>query len=135
MKKLQSPNLVSLSSRSSGTGTLTIMEGMNDLPFAIARIFYISESEPSQRGEHAHLLCNQALVCLRGEIEVICWDGFNEKSWVLSESDKCLHIPPMIWSSQNYKKKDSLLLVACDRPYEEEDYIRELKKYEDMVTH
>tara|TARA_X000000368_G_scaffold410347_2_gene393684 strand:+ start:229 stop:636 length:408 start_codon:yes stop_codon:yes gene_type:complete len=133
MKKPQSPSLISLESRSSTTGTLTIMEGTNDIPFAIARIFYISESEPSLRGEHAHLLCNQALVCLSGEIEVICWDGFNETSWILSESNKCLHIPPMIWSSQKYKKKDSLLLVACDRPYEEEDYVRELKKYQDMI--
>ena len=53
--------------------------------------------------------------------------------YVLSESDKCLHIPPMIWCSQKYYSKNTVLLVFCDRPYEKNDYIHDYDQYKKIM--
>ena len=41
----------------------------------------------------------------------------------------------MIWSSQNYKAKNTILLVLCDLEYSEEDYIREYKAFLEYKKH
>jgi hypothetical protein len=50
---------------------------------------------------------------------------------VLDRSNLALHVPPEIWNTVLFREGDSVLAVLCDRPYEEEDYIR---KYSDYLS-
>lgn len=127
--EISKPKKVLLDSKLSDTGKLTVIEGQKDLPFFISRLFFINEKSAVKRGQHAHIQCTQALICLRGTIEVTCQIGTDAGKWLLDSSDQCLIIPPMVWASQHYVYPDSTLLVLCDRPYEEADYIRDFDDY------
>ncbi|EMJ92094.1 WxcM-like domain protein [Leptospira alstonii serovar Sichuan str. 79601] len=47
--------------------------------------------------------------------------------------DGGLLIPPGIWSTQQYLDLGSVLLVLCDRGYEDEDYIRNYDEFLEWV--
>lgn len=110
-------------------GELVVVEGGNNIPFQIARIFTVRASDNSIRGQHAHKACTQFLICSTGAVQVNCDNGVENSSYLLEHPNMGLLIPPGIWSDQIYKNNQSILTVLCDRPFEEEDYIRNYKDY------
>ncbi len=98
------------------------------IPFSIARVFAVHTSITSARGHHAHRACRQFLVCLSGRCRVRFSDGANWRETTLSSSDVGLLIPAGIWTEQNYDA-GSILLVMCDQPYDEDDYIRDFGNF------
>ena len=50
-------------------------------------------------------------------------------SFMLEGSDKALLLPPGIWSHQIPREDNTIFGVWCDRPYEEEDYIRDWDEF------
>lgn len=107
-------------------GNLAFIEGGRDVPFPIARAFYIYGVHSGDiRGQHAHKLCHQFLVCVHGMVEVTCNDGVEKKGFVLDSPLKGLHIPPSIWAEQRYSSSDAMLLVLTDRLFDESDYLRD----------
>ncbi len=110
-------------------GDLVVMEGLINVPFAIARVFMVRAKENAVRGHHAHKFCSQFLICASGSVEVIYTDGVDVMDFTLNRPNVGLYIPPSIWAEQRYKSDDATLTVLCDRGYEEEDYIREYSKY------
>lgn len=108
-------------------GSLTVFEvdGKAGVPFTIARIFTVVANSGCVRGNHAHYRCSQLLYCLSGQILLTLSDGvLNEEQQLLANSQGVL-IPPGVWSSQKYQENKSVLMVMCDRGYEESDYIRD----------
>jgi len=108
---------------SNSTGNLCVYESDDGVPFDIKRIFTVMAKKNEIRGNHAHKICQQLLVCVSGEIEVICDDGLNQRTYRLSEMGKGLLIPPGIWASEKYINEGSVLMVLCDQAYEKNDYI------------
>ena len=106
-------------------GDLVVMEGLTDVPFAIARTFVIRAAAGAIRGQHAHKACTQFLTCPIGAIEVRCDDGVGMASYILDRPDIGLLIPPGVWAQETYQVQNSILTVLCDRPYEAHDYIRD----------
>ena len=104
-------------------GELTVLERAN-LPFAIERVFFVRAFAGARRGMHAHKQCSQFMVCVSGAIEVICDDGEAERSLMLDRLNVGLLVPPSLWATEIYREAGSALMVACDRPYEDDDYIR-----------
>lgn len=110
-------------------GDLVVMEGLINVPFAIARVFVVRTPEGAVRGQHAHKACAQFLTCPRGSVEVVCTDGTDSAEFELNHPNVGLYIPPGIWAEQRYKTRDAALTVLCDRVYEAEDYIREYSEF------
>ncbi|OHB44723.1 MAG: hypothetical protein A2178_01715 [Planctomycetes bacterium GWC2_49_10] len=110
-------------------GDLVVMEGLINVPFAIARVFVVRAPEDAVRGQHAHRACAQFLTCPRGVVEVQCTDGVQTAIFVLDHPNIGLLVPPGIWSQQTYKVPGSALTVLCDRSYAADDYIREYPEY------
>jgi len=105
-------------------GTLVPIEDLSDLGMLIKRTFFVYGTPAGEvRGQHAHKATTQILTCIRGEISVLCYDGKQERSFVLKSPDQALKIPPGIWAEQRYEKADSILLVHCDTHFDEDDYI------------
>ena len=107
------------------TGELCIYENNSNIPMDVARTFSICAVKGAKRGQHAHYLCSQILICLYGSCEVMCDDGANRTKVILDSPDCGLLVPPSIWSEQIYINRNTVIIVLCDRPYEKNDYIRD----------
>tara|TARA_Y100001978_G_C23444369_1_gene314558 strand:+ start:174 stop:590 length:417 start_codon:yes stop_codon:yes gene_type:complete len=116
-------------------GDLLAIEFQKNLNINIERSFLVFGKDNSIRGNHAHKNCNQFLCCINGICEIKCDDGSNTNINILDRPSTILKIPNMIWSSQKYKSKNTILLVFCDLEYSEEDYIREYKKFLEYKKH
>ena len=112
-------------------GSLVVVEGGRDLPFPIARIFYIYGVTPgAQRGDHAHVNCKQILVCVSGSCDVICDDGSRKVNHHLSAPSQALYVPPTIWAAERFLTPNAVLLVFTDLRYDETDYIRDYGEFQ-----
>ena len=114
-------------------GILVPIESSFDIPFSIKRVFYVyGVKDQNDRGKHSHHKCKQLLICLNGEVEVICDDGLNKKKYILSDPNQAIYIPEMIWDEQKYVSEDSILLVLASTHYDENDYIEDYDKFKEL---
>jgi len=114
-------------------GVLYVYESGRHVPFDIRRIFTVSAMAGDIRGNHAHRQCSQLLVCTTGEIRVVCDDGFELTHHLLDSADCGLLIPPGIWAREDYLTDGAVLMVLCDRIYEEGDYIRDYDEFKTVA--
>ena len=124
--------LVSLSIHSEDNGSVVVFEE-GTVPFPVRRTFVVSADMGQIRGEHAHKACSQLLVVLSGKVLVSVDDGRIPRQFLLNELGEGLLIPPLVWASQEYLAEGSMLLVACDQIYDEEDYIRDYAEFKQVV--
>ena len=114
-------------------GDLSVFEeNVDAIPFTIKRIFNVRSDKGSIRGQHAHRLCSQLIICSIGSVEVLCDDSSNKKVFLLDKPNYGLLVPPGIWAEQNYIKHNSTITVICDRPYESEDYITDYNLFKEF---
>jgi len=110
-------------------GTLGVLD-FNKLPFLPRRIYWIKDSpENVTRGAHAHKLLNQVFLVLSGSVMIDTFKGLEKQSFNLIAEGPVLMLEPGCWRDIKLLTPDSLLLVLCDREYEESDYIREWEDY------
>jgi dTDP-4-dehydrorhamnose 3,5-epimerase-like enzyme len=111
-------------------GSLTVVESERDIPFAIARIFYIyGATKDCERGAHAHRNTWQSFVAIRGHFSLELTNGAETKSFVLQDANRALHVPPMIWARLFNFSEDAVCLVLASSLYDPDDYIREWDDY------
>ena len=124
------PKLLSLNKISELNGNIFVIEKKTKIfPFDIKRNFYVFADRGQIRGQHAHKKCSQLLVCLNGQLEVECLIKNKKKIYILKNPNNGLLIPPMVWAAQTYQKNNTILSVLCNKIYDENDYIRDYKKY------
>lgn len=111
-------------------GSLAAVELGSGLPFVPARFFSVF-GVPSKevRGEHAHRVCAQVLVCLHGSVHCIVDDGTTRREVRLDSPDVALHMPPMLWGTQYKYSADAVLAVFASHAYDPDDYIREYEQF------
>lgn len=114
-------------------GYLSVFEVGKQVPFVIQRVFVVTAPENDIRGEHAHKECSQLLVCVNGKIKVT-FDNGKEKGLILLEKmSEGILIPPGTWAIQEYIDRNSVLMVLCDRVYDEHDYIRDYNEFKNWI--
>lgn len=131
LKTVADVQLLALPRLSRADGDLVVLEQGKQMPFAAARIFTVRALKDAVRGQHAHKQCSQLLVCVHGEILVDCDDGAGKSTHLLDRGDKGLLIPPGIWGAETYRSDGAVLMVLCDRAYEEDDYLRNYQQFLD----
>jgi dTDP-4-dehydrorhamnose 3,5-epimerase-like enzyme len=110
------------------TGCLTPIE-FGDLPFPPARIFCVTDvPKGCLRGDHAHYVTRQLVICVKGLIEVNLFNGEVHRSLVLEERCGVL-IDAMVWDSQRFLQDGSVLLALCSTPYNKDDYIIDKEQF------
>lgn len=128
-KLIRLPRIVDL------RGSLSFAEYDKHLPFAPQRYFVIFDVPSMEvRGEHAHRVQHQYLVCLRGSCAVVLDDGKNRDEVVLNQPDIGLHIPPLVWAIEYKFTQDAILLVLASDVYDAKDYIRSYDEYLRVVS-
>lgn len=111
-------------------GNLSVGEFERDIPFEAKRYFLVFDVPTAEtRGEHAHKLCKQFLVCIKGSCKVVADDGLNREEFTLDSPEKGLYLPPMTWGIQYHYTKDACLLVFASEYYDSADYIRDYGEF------
>ncbi|GAB4485230.1 MAG: WxcM-like domain-containing protein [Anaerolineales bacterium] len=117
-------------------GGLSFAEEDQGLPFIPRRYFLVFDVPGKEvRGEHAHRVCEQFLVCVKGQCSVVVDDGQRRAEILLDRPNLGLYIPPMVWGIQYRYSADAVLLVLASHVYDAADYIREYEQFLREVKH
>ncbi len=122
--------LIPLSVRGDERGRLVAIEAASDVPFAIARVYYVYATTPgTTRGLHAHRALNQLAVAVTGSCTMLLDDGTKRVSVLLDDPAVGLTLPPMVWHEMSDFSADCVLIVLADAAYDEADYIRDYAEF------
>jgi len=111
-------------------GNLTVGEFEGTIPFIVKRYFLVFDVPSLKiRGEHAHHVCHQFLICIKGSCMVLIDDGTNRCDILLDRPNFGILVPAMTWCVQYKFTSDAMLLVFASEHYDSEDYIRNYTEY------
>jgi WxcM-like, C-terminal len=114
----------------SDSGNLTFVEGGRQVPFDIARVFYLYDVPGGgRRGAHAHRTLEQVLVAMSGSFDVVVFDGSQRRTVSLNRSYRGLYLPPMIWREMENFSSGSVCMVLASDYYDEGNYIRDYDEF------
>lgn len=112
-------------------GYLVVVEGQEDIPFDIKRIFYIYGSDSTVvRGQHANRRSEFVLINVSGQCRVKVKDGKgNEADFLLNRPHTGIYLPRMMWKDMYDFSEDSVLLCLASEHYDSEEYIRDYNEF------
>ncbi|MCI8375706.1 MAG: WxcM-like domain-containing protein [Lachnospiraceae bacterium] len=111
-------------------GNLVVVEGNQDIPFEIKRVFYIYGSDSEVvRGQHANRKAEFVLINVSGTSKVRVDNGFEEAVIELNRPRMGLYLPTMLWKDMYDFSEDSVLLVLSNIHYDGTEYIRNYDDY------
>jgi dTDP-4-dehydrorhamnose 3,5-epimerase-like enzyme len=117
--------ILDIESRGDERGQLIALENNKNIPFAIKRVYYLTQTrEDVARGFHAHKELMQVAVCISGRCLMKLDDGVNQEEVWLDSPVKAILIKKMIWREMHHFSPDCVLLVLASELYDEQDYIR-----------
>ena len=112
------------------SGALTSINSGKEIPFNIERVYYLYDvPNKSDRGAHAHKELYQLIVAASGSFEISLFDGQKSKQFILRQPDEGLLVPPGLWRDLKSFSGGGICLVLASRPYDEDDYIRDIQKF------
>ncbi len=115
-------------------GHLVIVEGNQDIPFEIKRVFYIYGSDKDViRGKHANYNTEFVLINVAGTSKVKVDDGTEQKIFSLDRPHTGIFLPRMVWKDMYDFSEDSVLLVLASEHYDETEYIRSYQEYLEIM--
>lgn len=128
--KLSDVRIINLPKIPDERGNLSFFENDRQIPFAIARAYWIYDVPGGEiRGSHAYKDMQEVIIALSGSFDVVLNDGTSEQVFTLNRSYFGLYVPKMIWRRMENFSTNSLALVVADKPYEEQAYIRDFNEY------
>lgn len=131
MNVIEMARMLEFSQKGDDRGHLVIVEGNEDIPFDIKRIFYIYGSDSSVvRGEHANRESEFVLINVAGTSKVKVMDGKgNEAIYALNRPHTGIYLPKMIWKEMYDFSEDSVLLCLASSHYDPNEYIRDYDEF------
>ena len=124
--------IIELPKISDPRGNLTFIEGNNQIPFDIRRVYYLYDVPGgAERGGHAHKGLHQLIIAMSGSFDVVLDDGNNKKRFHLNRSYFGLYVCPMMWRELDNFSSGSVCMVLASNMYDEDDYYR---NYDEFIT-
>lgn len=116
-------------------GHLVVVEGNDNIPFDIKRVFYIYGSDKGVvRGKHANRNSEFVLINVAGMSKVRVRDGFgNDVVFSLNRPHTGIYLPRMVWKEMYDFSENSVLLCLSSEHYNSSEYIRDYKEFEIMM--
>lgn len=136
MNVIQLAQMLEFSQRGDERGHLVIVEGMEDIPFEIKRIFYIYGSDHDVvRGQHANRNSEFVLINVAGTSKVRVKDGKgNEAIYSLNRPHTGIYLPRMVWKDMYDFSEDSVLLCLASTHYDNSEYIRDYDEFVKLIN-
>lgn len=131
MHNMNQVKMLEFQQRGDERGHLVVVEGMNDVPFDIKRVFYIYGSDSTViRGQHANKASEFVLINVAGTSKVKVKDGVgNEAIFCLNRPHTGIYLPTMVWKDMYDFSEDSVLLVLASTKYDPNEYIRDYEEF------
>jgi dTDP-4-dehydrorhamnose 3,5-epimerase-like enzyme len=128
--RLKDVRLIQLPKILDERGNLSFFENNHQIPFTIARTYWIYDVPGGQtRGGHAYKTLREFIVALSGSFDVVLHDGLEEQTFTLNRSNMGLYVPQMIWRHMENFATNSLALITADKPYDEQEYLRDFEAF------
>ena len=107
-------------------GNLTFIEGGSQVPFDVARVYYLYDVPGGEsRGGHAHRQLEQLIIAAAGSFDVLVDDGVDSARFHLNRSYYGLYLPRLTWRELGNFSTGSVCLVLASQRYAEDDYYRD----------
>ena len=120
---------------SKSTGKLMPISFNKQFPMKVKRVFFLYGKKNKIRGEHAHKKCSQFFIPIQGKFILNIKTPKTKKKIVLDHLSKnALLVPPKYWCGVKFINKNSILMVACDKYYNFNDYIGSFNKYKKYLN-
>lgn len=114
-------------------GNLSFFEFPNQLPFEIARTYWIYDVPGGEiRGSHAFREQHEVVIAISGSFDVILHDGEKEIKFSLNRSYYGLYIPKMYWRRLENFSTNALALIVSNKGYDENDYLRSFEEFKKL---
>ena len=135
MHNMNKVRMLEFPQRGDQRGHLVVVEGNQDIPFEIKRVFYIYGSDAEVvRGQHANRLTEFVLINVAGRSKVRVADGEgNEAIYCLNRPHTGIYLPTMIWKDMYDFSEDSVLLVLASEHFDASEYIRNYEEFEKEI--
>lgn len=117
-------------------GNLTVMQGEEDVPYPIKRVYYLYDVPAGEsRGGHSHNYCSTFLVALSGSFDITIEDGVKKRTITLNRPDRGLYLPAGIWRVLHNFSAGSICFVAASILFREDDYVRDYSEFLRITAH
>lgn len=124
------PHIINLPKICDPRGNLSVIEGLKQIPFKIARAYWIYDVPgDSFRNGHAFREQEEFIIALSGSFDVVVNDGLEERRYQMSRSYYGLYIPSMNWRLLDNFSTNSVALVISSMPYDSADYIEDFNEF------
>jgi hypothetical protein len=111
-------------------GNLSFVESSRQVPFDIARIYYLYDVPGGEsRGGHAHKDLQQVIIAISGSFDVELDDGTEKKVFHMRRSNEGLYLSRMIWRELTNFASGSVCLVLASTLYNADDYYRDYEEF------
>lgn len=136
MNEINTIQILEFPQKGDERGDLVIVEGNQDIPFVIKRIFYMYGSAKNTiRGQHANRKSQFVLINVAGSSKVKVKDGKgNEAEYWLNKPNMGLYLPNMVWKDMYEFSNDSVLLCLASEHYDAEEYIRDYDEFVKIIN-
>lgn len=115
-------------------GSLVAIEGSRDLPFAIARVYYVyATAEGTVRGMHAHRQLDQLAIAVAGSCTMALDNGQRRVEVRLDDPAVGLLMGSMIWREMSDFSDNCVLMVLASAAFDEADYIRDYPAFKALA--
>ena len=117
-------------------GNLVAIEGNEDIPFDIKRVFYMYGTDNTMvRGQHANKESEFVLINVSGSSKIKVDDGKGHEEIICLDKPKMgVYIPRMIWKEMYHFSSDSVILCLASTHYNGSEYIRDYEEYKKLVN-
>lgn len=118
--------IIDLPKISDPRGNLTFVEGLNQVPFEIKRVYYLYDVPGGEaRGGHAHMVTEQFMIAVSGSFDLLLENSYGKQQYTLNRSYYGVYIPKMTWRELENFSSGAVSLVLASTYYSAEDYIRD----------
>jgi len=120
--------IINFRNNSDDRGCLTAIEGTQDIPFEIKRVFYMHHIV-SERGGHAHKDTDQVLIPMHGSLKVKLFNGKESEVYLMDDCTKGLYIPRLYFTDMFDFEPETVCLVLSSTHYDMGMSLRSMEAY------
>ena len=129
---MKEPKIIELPKFADPRGNLSFLENENQIPFKIARSYWIYDVPGGEiRGGHAFKENDEFIIALSGSFDVVLDNGEKKQKFQLNRSYYGLYVPKGWWREMENFSTNSVAFILSSIPYDENDYIR---NYDDFKS-